>query len=188
MPNDVLANSITTHINNHFPAPWTEEEQQFARSIQKEMGKAEDGLAIDVPPMVTGLEIGGSTDVGDVSWNVPTMGVIYAAWPKHTSAHQWSCTACNGMSIGRKASLQAVRVLAAQGLELMTNKALLAAAKAELINKRGNSEYVSLNDNKENPLGRLDDKQRAHYESCLSAAMKKFGGISSSTYGCESAK
>lgn len=175
LPNDVLANSITDHMQRYLPVDWTEEEQDFAKSIQREMGKPEDGLATDVMPVQTGLEVGGSSDVGDVSWNVPTMGAIFAAWPLHIPPHQWGCTACNGMSIGRKASLQATHVLAAQGLELMTNPPLLEEVKAEFIKQKNGREYVSLNDFDENPRGKLDDEQLTNYECCIHTAMEQFG-------------
>ncbi|QLE83714.1 amidohydrolase [Shewanella sp. Scap07] len=177
LPNDVLANTITEHMNRYFPIAWTEEEQEFAKAIQKEMGKPLDGLATDVLPVQTGVEVGGSSDVGDVSWNVPTMGALFASWPKHIPPHQWGCTACNGMSIGRKAGLQAAHVLAAQGLELMTDPQLMAQVKAEFEKQKGGQEYVSLNDYEENPRGKLNDAQLSNYECCLHTAMEQFGDI-----------
>ena len=72
--------------------------------------------------------MGGSSDVGDVSWIVPTMGVVYSAWPQGISPHQWGCTACHGMSIGQKATLHAAKAMAASGLDLFTQPDLLKAA------------------------------------------------------------
>jgi aminobenzoyl-glutamate utilization protein B len=66
------------------------------------MGKPEDGMPDTVMPPPAGVEVGGSTDVADVSWSVPTMGMMYSAWPQHIAPHQWGCTACHGMSIGQK--------------------------------------------------------------------------------------
>lgn len=175
LPNDVLASSITEHLNRYFPLSWTQEEQEFAKSIQREMGKPEDGLATDVMDVPQGIEVGGSTDVGDISWNVPTMGIVYAAWPLHIPPHQWGCTACNGMSIGQKAGLNAAHVLAAQGLELMTNTHLLERVKAEFENKKAGREYVSLNDTVTNPRGILNDEQVHHYECCLHTALEHLG-------------
>lgn len=175
LPNDVLATSVTDHMQRYFPIAWTEEEQQFAKSIQREMGKPEDGLATDVLPVQTGVEVGGSTDVGDISWQVPTMGVIFASWPKHIPPHQWGCTACNGMSIGQKAGLQAAHTLAAQGLELMTNPELIEKAKQDFEAKKNGFEYQSLNDFDQNPRGKLDDQALNHYECCLHTALEHFG-------------
>ncbi|MBY5993154.1 amidohydrolase [Ferrimonas balearica] len=176
LPNDVLAARITDHMHRYFPIKWTEEEQAFAKSIQREMGKPESGMATDVMPVSTGIEVGGSSDVGDISWNVPTMGVMFAAWPLHIPPHQWGCTACNGMSIGRKAGLRAANVLAAQGLELMTDPALLAKVKADFEQKKGGREYVSLNDSETNPRADDSDAQLAHYECCLHTALEHLDG------------
>jgi aminobenzoyl-glutamate utilization protein B len=166
---------MTEHMNRYFPIEWTEEEQAFAKAIQKEMGKPEDGLATTVLPVPTGVEVGGSSDVGDVSWNVPTMGAVYASWPLHIPPHQWGCTACNGMSIGHKAGLQAAHVLAATGLDLITDPDLLKAAKDEFEKQRAGKPYKTLNDVATSPAGKLADKDLVHYECAIHAAMEHFG-------------
>ncbi|MCL1067416.1 amidohydrolase [Shewanella olleyana] len=175
LPNDALAEGITEHMRRYLPIDWTEEEQEFAKSIQREMNKPEDGLSTTVMNVPYGVEVGGSSDVGDVSWKVPTMGVMFASWPQHIPPHQWGCTACNGMSIGRKAGLQAAHVMAAQGLEIMTNPDLLKKATAEFISNKNNQEYVSLNDSNENPRGILNDEQLTNYDCCLHSALEHFG-------------
>lgn len=77
LPNNVIADRVTDHLKRYFPIEWTEEEQAFARSIQKEMGKPEDGMAVDIDPNPNGALMGGSTEVGDVSWCVPTGGAFF---------------------------------------------------------------------------------------------------------------
>jgi aminobenzoyl-glutamate utilization protein B len=175
LPNDVLAECMTRHMNRYFPIQWSDEEQAFARSIQKEMGKPEDGLATTVNPVPSGVEVGGSSDVGDVSWLIPTMGAVYSAWPLHIPPHQWGCTACHGMSIGRKATHQAAKVMAATGWELLSNPALLEAVKAEFTRQLNGRTYQSLNDSPSNPGGRLDDAERHQYDCCIHAAIEHFG-------------
>jgi aminobenzoyl-glutamate utilization protein B len=59
------------------------------------------------------------------------------------SLHTWPVTACGGMSIGDKASLATAKILAGAGHDLMTNPELLAAAKADLVKRRGDTQYVS---------------------------------------------
>jgi aminobenzoyl-glutamate utilization protein B len=175
LPNDVLAECMTRHMNRYFPIQWSDEEQAFARSIQKEMGKPEDGLATTVNPVPSGVEVGGSSYVGDVSWLIPTMGAVYSAWPLHIPPHQWGCTACHGMSIGRKATHQAAKVMAATGWELLSNPALLEAVKAEFTRQLNGRTYQSLNDSPSNPGGRLDDAERHQYDCCIHAAIEHFG-------------
>lgn len=57
LPNDPFAEAITTHMNRYLPIAWTEEEQEFAKSIQREMGKPEDGLATDVMDVLMALKL-----------------------------------------------------------------------------------------------------------------------------------
>ena len=79
----------------------------------------------------------GSTDVGDVSWTVPTVGLRTATWVPGTPAHSWQATAAGGMSIGYKGMNVASQTLALAGQELFTRPDILAQAKAEFEKRRG---------------------------------------------------
>ncbi|WP_047042139.1 amidohydrolase [Vibrio mexicanus] len=171
LPNDTFAESITGHLNRYFPIEWTAEEQEFARSIQRATGKPEDGLTTKVIPPQKGLENGGSSDVGDVSWTVPTMGIGFSAWPLHIPAHQWGVTASVGSSIGRKGIIHAAHTLAAQGLELMTNPQLLESIKQDFEEKKAGREYVTLNDLDVNPAASLTEEQRAQHEKFVKTSL-----------------
>jgi aminobenzoyl-glutamate utilization protein B len=175
LQNDAFAKRMNDHVNRCFPIEWTDEEQAFAKSIQKEVGVPQDGMATTVLPLPTQVEVGGSSDVGDVSWNVPTMGVVYSSWPQHIPPHQWGCTACHGMSIGRKAVIQAAKVLAATGLDLMTERELLKSIRDEFDRRIEGKPYESLNELTAPVQGRLDSKERSQYECCIHAAMEHFG-------------
>jgi aminobenzoyl-glutamate utilization protein B len=175
LPNTVMADRMTEHMNRYFPIDWTDEEQAFAKAIQKEMGKPEDGMATTVLPTPQAPEAGGSTEVGDVSWNTPTMGAVFAAWPQNIAPHQWGCTACHGMSIGHKAVIQAAHVMAAIGLDLMTDSKLLSDARAEFDQRRGGRQYKSINEAKSPEEGRLDLKHRSHLECVIHSTMEHFG-------------
>ena len=175
LANNTLAERMTEHLKRHFPIKWTDEEQSFAKSIQKEMGKPEDGMANSVWPSPTAPNVGGSTEVGDVSWNTPTMGAIFSAWPQNIAPHQWGCTACHGMSIGHKAVIQAAHVLAAMGLDLITEPDLLKAAKAEFDKRTAGKPYKSINVEKSPPGGHMDLEHRHHYECVIHSAMEHVG-------------
>ena len=56
----------------------------------------------------------GSTDVGDVSWVVPTAGFATACWVPGTPGHSWQAVACGGTTIGKKGMQLAAKVLAAR--------------------------------------------------------------------------
>jgi aminobenzoyl-glutamate utilization protein B len=80
---------------------------------------------------------GGSTDVADVSWVVPTADVEAATWVPGTSAHSWQATACGGTSIGVKGMLVAAKTLSMTALDLYSDPALLQAARRDWEEKRG---------------------------------------------------
>jgi aminobenzoyl-glutamate utilization protein B len=174
--NDPLAKNMYDHLGRYFPIEWTDEEQAFAKAIQKEMGRPETGMATSLMPMPTAAtEVGASSDVGDVSWNVPTMGLIFSAWPEGISPHQWGCTACHGMSIGHKATIHAVKVVAATAIDLLTNPELIKEAWKDFEKNKKGKEYVSLNELEKPPGGELLPDERHHYECCIHAATQHFG-------------
>ncbi|MEG2166384.1 MAG: amidohydrolase [Ruthenibacterium sp.] len=73
----------------------------------------------------------GSTDVGDVSYCVPTAQCNYATMALGTGGHTWQMTAQSNAGIGMKGMLQAAKTLALAGVRAAQNPALLAQAKAE---------------------------------------------------------
>jgi len=175
VPNTVMAERVTEHLNRYFPIAWTEEEQAFARSIQKEMGRPQDGMATTVWPTPNAPEVGSSTEVADVSWQTPTMGAVFSAWPQHIPPHQWGCTACHGMSIGRKAVIQAAHVMASTGLDLITEPEFLQAAKAEFLKRTGGKKYVSLNDQPSPPDGLLNDTEKKSFDCVIDSVIEHYG-------------
>jgi aminobenzoyl-glutamate utilization protein B len=95
----------------------------------------------------------GSTDVGDVSWNVPTVGFYAATWVPGTPAHSWQAVAAGGTSIGHKGMLLATRTLALTAADLLRTPSLIAAARAELEERRGQDfRYVALLGERDPPL------------------------------------
>lgn len=142
LPNDALIAGLHAHMTT-VGLDWTEDEQQFARSCQAEMGLPEKGLATAVLPILGEIKAGGSTDVGDISWVVPTGLFGWPSFPLGTSLHTWPVTACGGMSIGDKASIATARILAGAGYDLMTQPDMLAAAKADFQKRLGDTTFVS---------------------------------------------
>lgn len=119
---------------------------EFGRKIQSSFAfKAPDILSsskVNSPDLPQ--DNPGSTDVGDVSYNVPTAGVWVATWIPGTSAHSWQAIACGGTEIGTKGMMVAAKTLTNMGIELLHNPKLIEAAKKELIKKKGNYEYKAL--------------------------------------------
>ena len=143
LPNGPLAERMQVHLERVGVPEWTEEEQRFARECQENFGVEARGMAAEVLPLSEEVTLGASSDVGDVSWNAPTMGCTMPAWPQGISAHTWPVVACGGTSIGLKAALHAARVLAGTGAEILTDEGLRAAARADFERRTRGRPYVS---------------------------------------------
>jgi aminobenzoyl-glutamate utilization protein B len=86
----------------------------------------------------------GSTDVGDVSYVVPTVGFSTATWVPGTPAHSWQAVACGGTEIGIKGMMVAAKTLTNMGIDLLNNPALIESAKKEFIQAKGSYQYKAL--------------------------------------------
>ena len=152
LPNRPLAELLFAHMSS-VPLEWTGEEIEFAKACQREMNVPELGLASTLMPFIEGISAGGSTDVGDISYLTPAGLFAWPTLPLGIGLHTWPVTACGGMSIGDKACVSTARILAAAGFDLMTNPALLEAAKADFEIRRGDRPFRSpLPDDRKFPL------------------------------------
>jgi aminobenzoyl-glutamate utilization protein B len=115
------------------PINYTEAEQNFAREIQRATGKPLEGLDGSIQPLKEnpGPPEGGSTDVGDVSWVVPTLHFSLTTAPKDTPWHSWAVVASGGMSIGHKGMMHASKALAITMADLFEDAELRRAIRAE---------------------------------------------------------
>jgi aminobenzoyl-glutamate utilization protein B len=119
------------------PIPFTAEEQEFAKEIQRATGVDPKGLDGTVQPWAAPKPYpeGGSTDVGDVSWLVPTLGMSATTAPLDAPWHAWPVVACGGMSIGHKGLVYAAKVLAATMVDLFEDAKTVQAIQAEFREK-----------------------------------------------------
>jgi aminobenzoyl-glutamate utilization protein B len=144
LPNNPLAERLYSHIVRLGAPTYTEEEQAFAREIQKNFDVEPQGMATTVLPLPDdNAFMGASTDVGDVSWLTPTMGCDMSTMPLGITPHTWPATACHGMSIGLKGAIQAARVLAATGVDILTDAELRKTARADFERRTSGKPYVS---------------------------------------------
>jgi aminobenzoyl-glutamate utilization protein B len=123
------------------PAAYTDEEQEFARAIQRATGVPPVGMDLTVKGLDEQVQEAGSTDVGDVSWIVPTLNLTVATWPARTPRHAWPVVATGGMSIGHKGLVRASKVLAATMVDLYERPDALAAVQAEFREKKGDTVF-----------------------------------------------
>jgi len=115
------------------PLAFTDAEQEFARAIQRATGVEPKGLrtALDPLPPRPGEPVGGSTDVGDVSWVVPVLHATVTTSPEGAPWHAWPVVACAGMSIGQKGMMQAARLLTITMVDLYESPGLRRAIRSE---------------------------------------------------------
>ena len=143
--NNTLARQMQTNFEKIGGITYTEEETAYAKKIQTSFsGKFP---SIDNARIVTPLHTDnaqGSTDVGDVSYVVPTVGVHTATWIPGTSAHSWQAVACGGTDIGIKGMIIASKVLASTAIDLFTNPDLIKKAKEEFVQSKGDYQYKAL--------------------------------------------
>ena len=158
LPIVALAETMHANLSALGGVAYTADERRFAEVLRR-------SLPADVPPIeaaaqVKPLEVilgarpgGGSTDVGDVSWVVPTVGLRTATWVPGTASHSWQAIAAGGTTIGEKGMLVAAKTLARSAVDLFLKPDLVARARAEFEQRRGPTyRYVSLVGDRAPPL------------------------------------
>ncbi|NCC32188.1 MAG: amidohydrolase [Chloroflexia bacterium] len=143
LPNTPLAERMQAHLAQVGVPQWNDEEQAFARACQHACGLPEHGLASQILPLQAERTIGGSSDVAEVSWLAPTMGLTMPTMPLHVALHTWPVTACGGTSIGLKGAVAAAHVLALMTLDLLTDAQLRTAVRADFDYRTTGFTYVS---------------------------------------------
>jgi aminobenzoyl-glutamate utilization protein B len=135
--NQTGAKLIQANLEWLGPIAYTDAEQEFARSIQRATGVEPKGMDGSVKPLEEPRPDppGGSTDVGDVSWVVPTLHLSVTTAPAGAPWHAWPVVASGGMSIGHKGLAYAAKALAATMVDLFEDAAARAAVQAEFKEK-----------------------------------------------------
>lgn len=128
------------------PLTYTEDEIAFGKKIQEVTGKPQVGMDAAINPLEDTKEHpgGGSTDVGDVSWNVANINLAVTTAPKDTPWHSWAVVACGGMSIGHKGMIYASKAMAMTMLDLFEDKKLVEEVKAEYVERKGDYQYQAI--------------------------------------------
>jgi aminobenzoyl-glutamate utilization protein B len=125
------------------PIEYTDAEIEFGKQIQEATGKPQIGMDSSIKPLEDTKENpgGGSTDVGDVSWNVPNINLSATIAPKGTPWHSWAVVACGGMSIGHKGLVYSSKAMAMTMADLFKNPELVNKVKAEYKERKGDEVY-----------------------------------------------
>lgn len=133
---------------------YSPKEKAFAEKIRETFGRVDFPLGSEkeVQPFEESITMA-SSDVGDVSWVVPTVGFRTATWVPGTAAHTWQAVAAGGMSIGVKGMLLAAKVLATTAVDIFTDPSIVQEARREWQEKRGpDFQYESLLGDRNPPL------------------------------------
>ena len=147
LPNLTLQKVVHHNLTKVGGIAYTNEEKAFADKIAISLGQqgADLATAKNVQPYKETARAYGSTDVGDVSFVVPTVGFSTATWVPGTSAHSWQAVAAGGTTIGKKGMMVAAKTLTLTAMDLFKNKDLVAKAKKEFLDRRGaDFKYVPL--------------------------------------------
>ncbi|NND16540.1 MAG: amidohydrolase, partial [Eudoraea sp.] len=138
LPNLTLQKKVHDNLTKVGGMTYTDKELEFANKIAVSLGqdKASTEIAASIQPYKTEAKAYGSTDVGDVSFAVPTVGMGAATWVPGTSAHSWQAVAAGGTSIGLKGMIIAAKTLALTAVDLLKDPELVKAAKSEFMERR----------------------------------------------------
>jgi len=126
----------------------TGDERKFATELQKTLN-VDPAPGLDTTHQVEPLRRpdpnapAASTDVGDVSWVVPTIGFETATFVPGVAPHTWQAAATAGMSIGQDGMIVAANALAFTAVDLFTNAGLVQAAKADFAKELAGKPYRS---------------------------------------------
>ena len=145
--NQTLAETMQLNLEKVGGVNLSLAELEFGKKIQATFGSTPTALesaALVKPLKAEGASGGGSTDVGDVSYTVPTVGMSAATWIPGTPAHSWQAVACGGTEIGTKGMMAAAKTMALTAIDLFTTPALIEKAKQEFAKDKGDYQYKPL--------------------------------------------
>ena len=157
--NRTLGEAMQKNLEKVGGVKYTEEEIQFAQKIQSSFTYKAPAIsqADSIAPLKIEMDAGGgSTDVGDVSYAVPTVGLSAATWVPGTPAHSWQAVACGGTAIGTKGMLVAAKTMALTAIDLFTDPTLIQKSKDEFLKVKVDYKYESLLGNRKPALNYRD--------------------------------
>ena len=146
LPNDALAALTDKNLRRVGGVVYTAEEKAFAATLAKSFSPSEEMLPLGSEAEIQAprAEVGsGSTDAGDISWQVPMSQLSAATFVPGTPGHSWQSAACAGITIGRKGMMVAAKTLALTAMDLFTDPAQVKAARESYEKRRAGFEYKS---------------------------------------------
>tara|TARA_B100001029_G_C15048993_1_gene449263 strand:- start:822 stop:2171 length:1350 start_codon:yes stop_codon:yes gene_type:complete len=142
LPNETIQKIVHKNLNNLGGISYTKEENDYAKEIYETFLDPSEKIGSQESVRPYKISHGyGSTDVGDVSWVVPTAGLRTATWVPGTAAHSWQAVASGGTTIGLKGAKLAANVLALSIKEILENPEIIIQAQNEL-NERTGDDFI----------------------------------------------
>lgn len=163
LANDVIGQELEQNLDRLLPMEYTKEEIAYAQSFRDVIPAAEQAeqkksleicfgkkkaaekenqplmnFLAPIPPISIR---NGSTDVGDVSWVVPTGQIDCVCWAAGTAGHSWQATAQGKSSVAHKGMLLAAKVLASTGYSFLTNPSLVEQARENWLEELNGETY-----------------------------------------------
>ncbi|MFP4489817.1 MAG: amidohydrolase [Bacteroidales bacterium] len=142
-----MAEAIQSNINLIGMPEWTEEEHEFARNLQKELGKEEKGFPEEAAQLKepSGIQVGGgSSDVGEVTLVAPTATLRFPGGVPGMIGHHWSAVSAYYGSAAWKGLNTGARVMAATAIDLLTDRKKLESIQKEFEEYSKEHPYKSL--------------------------------------------
>jgi len=177
--NKVVAQTMFENIKRVGLPTWSEADQQLARALQKELGSREQGLQTDPPDSLRGGIMpmgqrmgGGSDDIGDISWNVPTITLSFPSNVPGLPGHNWSSAIAMATPIAHKGATAGAKAQALTVLDLVLRPELVQQAWDYFRNEQTkNTQYQPIIRPEDRPatwlnadiLGRYRSEMRKHY-------------------------
>lgn len=150
---------------------WSEDDQAFAKAVQEANGFKVEKLATEVAPLGTpetrdnaGMR-GGSDDIGDIMWTVPTITIRFPSNIPNTIGHNVTAAMAMATPIAHKGAVTGAKAVALTVLDIMTTPTLLASAKDYFNNEQ-------LKDAKYDPVLTAEDRPAIHLNKELMEQMR----------------
>jgi aminobenzoyl-glutamate utilization protein B len=165
--NKPVAEVMTANAKRVGLPKWSDADQQLARALQKELKVEEKGLdtvvdSLEGPIKDEDKRGGGSDDIGDISWNVPTVTLVFPSNIPNTPGHNWADAIAMATPIAHKGATAGAKVQALTMLDLLAKPALVDSAW-------GYFRTVQTKDMKYEPLIRAQDKPAIELNAAILA-------------------
>jgi aminobenzoyl-glutamate utilization protein B len=143
--NKVIAEEMYENIKEVGLPKWSEDDQRLAKAVQKEIGSESiNGLPTELPPLRKPLPYnvsGGSDDIGDVSWKVPTVVLRFPSNIPDVTFHHWSASIAAATPIAHKGANAGAKVVAMTVIDFLTKPEKLDEAKEYFDNVQSKEDF-----------------------------------------------